>query len=208
MTLYSSITKEEVRDLPLVHIDGRIITIDKEEDVAAAVAYLRKSPVIGFDTETRPSFAKGVTYKVALLQLATEDTCFLFRLNKIGFSVALKSLLQSSKIKKIGLSSHDDILSLKRRCPFRPMGFIELQTLVKSYGIKEMSLQKIYAIIFGQRISKGQRLTNWEADILTEKQRVYAATDAWTTLRIYNTISKFQPEEISVIDNTEVESEN
>ena len=167
-----SINKNEVNELPIERFEGRIIEIDKKAKVKAAVEYLKNYGAIGFDTETRPSFKKGVSYKVALLQLSTDDTCFLFRLNKIGFPQELKTLLQNTKVKKIALSSHDDRAALKKRADFRPANFVEIQKMVKEYGITDQSLQKIYAILFDKKISKAQRLSNWENAILTDKQKL------------------------------------
>ena len=125
-------------------------------------------------------------HNVSLLQLSTADTCFLIRLCRTGLTDSLVALLENEEIKKIGVSLHDDSQALRKLRSFNPGGFIDLQKRVTAYGIEEMSLQKIYAIIFGKKISKNQRLTNWEADVLTDKQKMYAATDAWACLEIYN----------------------
>lgn len=172
--------------MPTVLFQGRIIVIDTPAEAEKAVKALSEQPLIGIDTETRPSFKKGVHYNVSLLQMSTPDTCFLFRLNRIGLPAPLIALLEDEKIQKIGLSLHDDYQALSRRKRFIPRGFFDLQKHVSRYGIEEMSLQKIFAIIFGQRISKSQQLTNWDADVLTDKQKLYAATDAWACLTIYN----------------------
>lgn len=187
MKIFSpTIEKSEVSNYPTVQFTGRIITIDTKEQSERATQALSKEKILGLDTETRPSFRKGVHYDVSLLQLSTADTCFLFRLNRIGLTNALVKLLESTETIKIGLSLHDDFNMLKARRSFTPGSFVELQKYVSKFGIEEMSLQKIYAIIFAQRISKRQQLTNWDADILTDKQKIYAATDAWACLNIYN----------------------
>jgi ribonuclease D len=143
--------------------------------------------LIGFDTETRPSFRKGEVRPMALMQLSTFDECFLFRINKIGFIDILMNFLENTKIVKVGLSIKDDFGVLRRTSKdTQPNGFIELQTLVTQYGISDISLQKIYAILFDKRISKGQRLTNWEAQELSSSQCQYAALDAWACLKIYS----------------------
>lgn len=183
--LYNKFDKALIPDLPRVLFDGRIFVIQTEAEANKAVDYLRTSALLGFDTETRPSFKKGMLNKVALLQLSTEDTCFLFRLNTIGIPSSVVQLLQDEKVMKVGLSLHDDFVSLHRRTEFEPKAFLDLQDYVKEFGISDMSLQKLYANIFGQKITKGQRLTNWEADVLTEGQKMYAATDAWACVRIY-----------------------
>ena len=187
MKIFSpTIEKSEVAKLPNVLFEGRIITIDSEGEAERAAQALSKESILGIDTETRPSFRKGVHYSVSLLQLSTADTCFLFRLCRTGITNSLKQLLENTNIKKIGVSLHDDSQALRKLRSFNPGGFIDLQKRVTAYGIEEMSLQKIYAIIFGKKISKNQRLTNWEADVLTDKQKMYAATDAWACLEIYN----------------------
>lgn len=172
--------------MPNVLFQGRIIVIDTLPDAEKAVKALSSENILGIDTETRPSFKKGVHYNVSLLQISTSDTCFLFRLNRIGMPASVISLLENSEIKKIGLSLHDDYQALTKRKRFTPQAFIDLQKYVADFGIEEKSLQKIFAIIFGQRISKSQQLTNWDADVLTDKQKLYAATDAWACLSIYN----------------------
>ena len=172
--------------MPTVAFTGRIITIDTVADTDKAVKALSGEKLIGIDTETRPSFKKGVQHKVALIQLSTADTCFLIRLNRVGMPDSLVSFLENQEIKKIGISLHDDYQSLCRRRKFKPGAFLDLQKRVGEFGIEEMSLQKIFAIVFGQRISKSQQLTNWENDVLTDKQKLYAATDAWACLEIYN----------------------
>lgn len=181
----SNISKADIAQMSNELFKGRIIVIHSVGDVEKAVNYLKGFPVVGIDTETRPSFAKGKTYEVSLLQLSTEDTCFLFRLNYIGMPKALIDLLQDDRQLKVGLSLRDDIQNLHRKHKFEPRGFLDLQSYVKEMGIEAQSLQKIYALLFGKKISKSQRLTNWEADVLTDRQKAYAATDAWACVRIY-----------------------
>lgn len=190
----TKISKEQVAELETAVFPGRIIVIQSESEVEKAVSYLEKFELIGFDTETRPSFTKGVVRKIALMQLSTNDTCFLFRLNLIGIPECLIRLLIASDITKIGLSLKDDFAAIRKRIQLEPKGFIELQSFVKKFGIEDNGLQRIYAILFGERISKGQRLSNWEADILTEAQQKYAALDAWACLQIYNKLVRLNPD--------------
>ena len=180
-----SIGKEQLAALPVMNYPAAITVVESAAVAHAALRALAKEKAVGFDTETRPSFHKGRTHKVALMQLATEDRCFLFRLNKIGICAELKAFIENPEILKIGLSIHDDFTALHRSDDIAPDGFVDLQTMVKKYGISDSSLQKIYAILFGERISKSQRLSNWEADTLSEAQQAYAALDAWACLRIY-----------------------
>ena len=185
MLYQSKIEKSLISTLPPCDITGEIIIIDRPEDVAAAVDDLKQCALIGFDTETRPSFRRGESNTISLLKLATDRRAYLFRLKKIGQNQLLKDLLESEDHMKVGLSVHDDFHSLNRWMPCRPKNFIELQKYVKAFGIEEMSLQKIYAIVFNQKISKRQQLSNWEADQLTPAQQQYAAIDAWACRNIY-----------------------
>lgn len=179
------ITKEEIAELPIETFEGKIVVIDDVKDVEQAVAELSKASVIGFDTETKPSFKRGVSHKVGLLQLSTDGICYLFRLNKIGYPDTLDDLICNPDIKKIGLSLRDDFAAIRKRSDKKPINFVDLQTYVDQFGIEDESLQKIYAILFGKRISKSQRLSNWEAEHLSNAQQMYAAIDAWASLRIY-----------------------
>ena len=179
--------------MPKVLFPGRIFVVYTESDAEKAVAYLKDQRIVGVDTETRPSFKRGTTHKVALLQISTQDTCFLFRLNRIGMPDSLQEFLMSDTL-KIGLSLKDDFNSLRKRQDMHPDrgNWIELQEYVGKFGIEDRSLQKIYANLFGEKISKNQRLSNWEADVLSEGQKLYAATDAWACVEIYNCLSELE----------------
>ena len=191
MNNYSThIEKSTITTMPTIVFEGQIITIDTVEDTDKAVKALSGETIIGIDTETRPSFKKGIQHTVSLIQLSTADTCFLIRLNRVNMPDSLISLLENKNITKVGLSLHDDFQALSKRRKFNPGAFFDLQKYVKEFGIEEMSLQKIFAIVFGQRISKSQQLSNWENDVLTDKQKQYAATDAWACLRIYNELKQ------------------
>ena len=186
-TLVSRYDKKLIGQLPKELFQGRIIVIQSIEEAKKAVKYLLSQKIIGIDTETKPSFKRGSGMNpVALLQISTLDTCFLFRLNHIGLTDDIIHLLSCNNIKMVGLSLKDDFQQLRRRKNFEPGVFIELQSLAKEMGIADQSLQKLYANFFGLRISKTQQLTNWEADVLTEAQKRYAATDAWACIEIYN----------------------
>jgi len=185
-----SITDEELAELPLSIFEGKIHLIEKVEDLTAAVNYLKKQPILGFDTETRPAFKKGQNHQVALLQLSTADEAFLIRTSMIGLSPGLIKILATTSILKIGVAIRDDIKILQKIAPFKPGGFIELQEMVKQFGIENFSLKKLAAIVCDLRISKSQRLTNWEATILTEQQQAYAATDAWIAYLIYKGLTE------------------
>lgn len=180
-----SITKEQLAQLPVHSYQGDIRLVDTAEAVHASLRELSCEKMVGFDTETRPSFRKGCRHQVALMQIATDNLCYLFRLNKTGICADLKAFLENPEILKIGLSVHDDFNAIRRTEEFEPRGFVDLQTMMKDYDITDISLTKIYAIVFGERISKGQRLTNWEAETLSPAQQAYAALDAVACLKLY-----------------------
>ena len=182
------ISNEDTAKLPAVLFEGPIVIVDDEKQVEAACRDLASSPVLGFDTETRPSFKAGVTYRVALLQLSTPRRCYLFRLNRMRFEKQLVKLLENKAILKIGADVAGDLRSLRQIRHFRDGGFVDLQGIAPEWGIGEKSLRKLSAIVLGRRVSKAQRLSNWEAAQLTEKQMRYAATDAWICPEIYRTL--------------------
>jgi hypothetical protein len=188
--LYSKFDKKEISELPRVSFPGRIITIISPGEADKAVDYLLSMNILGVDTETKPAFHRGEHHRVALLQVSTHDTCFLFRLNRIGITPSIKRLLEDKTVKKIGLSWHDDIHMLQDREAFTPGLFIDLQDLVPLLGIKDLSLQKLYANIFHKKISKRQRLSNWESPQLDDKQKQYAAIDAWTCVLLYEEMER------------------
>ncbi|MDE5912102.1 MAG: 3'-5' exonuclease domain-containing protein 2 [Muribaculaceae bacterium] len=181
-----AISKEQLSQLPPEQFGGRIILVQDTLNARKAMAYLNDCSIVGFDTETRPSFRKGQNHQVALMQISTTDCCFLIRLNRLGFFSELREFLENPSITKIGLSLKDDFHCINRISHVEPKGFIELQQLVRDYMITDSSLAKIYAILFGTRISNSQRLSNWEATELTVPQQQYAALDAFACLRIYH----------------------
>lgn len=186
--IYDKFDKSIINSLPLVTFPGKIIVVLNEYEADRAVEYLLSCDVLGVDTETRPAFRKGNNHKVALLQVATRKECFLFRLNHLGLPQSLLRLLSNKQVPMVGLSWHDDLMSLHRREQFEPGWFIDIQDIIGNLGIVDKSLQKLYANLFGEKISKRQRLTNWEADVLTERQKEYAAIDAWACIKLYDEI--------------------
>ena len=185
MNYAESITNEAITELPVGAFSGEIVVVEDKVSMKQAYNSLIQSRIIGFDTETRPSFQRGHLYPMALVQLSNAGTAFLFRINKIPLSKKMLSLLENEKILKIGASIRDDIRGIQRQTPFKPGGFVDIQSIVGNYGITDLSVRKISAIVLGLRISKAQRLSNWEAHTLTPAQQLYAATDAWACREIY-----------------------
>ena len=191
-TILSKYDKKQIAELEPEVFGGRIVVVVSESEARRAVSYLLTQSILGVDTETRPSFRKGPMNKVSLLQVSSHDVCFLFRLNHTGISSSVRRLLEDTTVPKIGLSWHDDLLQLHRLGEFETGLFIDLQDHVREIGIQDLSLQKLYANLFGRKISKRQRLSNWETDILSDKQKAYAATDAWSCIRLYEELQRLK----------------
>ena len=179
------ITKEEVNLLPVVGFEGEVTVVNSRESLLPAIEYLQQQSIVGVDTETRPSFTRGQHYPTALVQIATLERCYLFQINRMGLPFELTALFENEDIRKVGLAFKDDLNGLRRLRNFEPKNCIDIQSMVNNYGIFELGLQKIYAILFAQKISKKEQLTNWDTPHLTPEQARYASTDAWATLKIY-----------------------
>ncbi len=191
-TIYSKFSKEALNILPPAVFSGRIIVLTSVRAADKAVKSLLASDLLGVDTETRPVFKRGVAHQVALLQVSTRTTCFLFRLNIIGLCKPVVQLLENTEVPMVGLSWRDDLMMLHRRGEFTAGHFIDLQDLVGRLGIEDRSLQKIWANLFGEKMSKRQQLSNWENPTLSEAQKHYAALDAWACIRIYDEIKRLE----------------
>lgn len=191
MTFKKDISKEEINKLSLKGFEGKIIVIENHEDVLKIIDDLKKHTVLGFDTETRPAFKRGLKNKVALLQLATPDNkVYLFRTIKMGLPEELTQILSNKNIVKTGVAIHDDIIGLQELSDFSPQNFIELQSYVKNFKIERFGLKSLAAIVLNIRISKRQQTSNWENKQLTKAQIKYAATDAWVSYEIYKRLKK------------------
>ena len=194
-TIFDKYDKEAINGLERALFQGRIEVVQSLYEAERAVKYLLSQPILGFDTETKPQFQRGHTSLVALLQVSSKDVCFLFRLNVLGLPDCIRQLLSDEgETLKIGLSWHDDLCGLRRRGEFHPGTFIEIQQIAKDMGLHDLSLQKLYANLMGKRISKPQRLSNWEADRLTDAQKQYAATDAWACIQLYEEMVRMRQE--------------
>lgn len=181
-----SISKEEINELPLGQFEGNIYLIDSLDQVEDAVDFLEDQQVIGFDTETKPSFRKGQFNHVSLLQLSTSEQAFVFRLNKIGFPDSLRNVLEKENLIKIGAAVNDDLKGLgKLTDSFYPQSFFDLNDELKKVGFHNVGVRNLCGMVLKIRISKTEQVSNWEAEQLTERQLRYAATDAWACLEVF-----------------------
>lgn len=184
----SEISKEEVAVLELIQYEGPIHVIDSIEAFEKEIDHIALQPVLGFDTETRPSFKKGKVYPTSLIQISSLEQAWILRVNRIGYPAKLLEILSGEIPLKIGLGLQDDLRRLRTDFQFEPKGFLDLQNYVQAFRIDEKGLKKISGIVLNKRISKSQQVSNWDADELSEAQLRYAATDAWICLMIYNSL--------------------
>lgn len=189
----TTITNDQINELPVVHFTGRVIVVDNQQTMIEAEQALSGATVIGFDTETRPAFQKGLSYKMSLLQLSTQDTAVLIRLQMVELSPTIIRILQSAAVLKIGAAIRDDIRGLQKVKRYKPAGFIDLQSIVGDWGIESLSVKKMAAIVLGIKVSKAQRLSNWDALQLTPSQIDYAAVDAWVCREIFVRLKSMAP---------------
>jgi ribonuclease D len=180
-----TITPEEINTLPLKVFEGSISVISEAGKLSKIIKDIRKHDVVGFDTETRPSFKKGQLFQVSLLQLAIPGKAYLIRINHTGVTEDIAQLFEDEKIIKAGVGIRDDIKALQKLRKFEPKSCFDLQTLAKQAGLQVESVKKLSGLLLGFRISKGAQTSNWEAPTFTQKQIEYAATDAWVCLELY-----------------------
>ena len=190
MPLRERISSDEVNALPMRAYEGKIVLIDSKEGIEAAVSEIEQYSIVGFDTESRPAFKKGESHPVSLLQFATPQKVYLFRVNLIGMPSGVDRLLSNPSLTKLGIALHDDIKDLRKLGVSNPSGFQDIHSLIKDKGVINTGLRKLAAMILGFRISKSQQTSNWENEVLNERQQVYAATDAWVCLKIHERLKE------------------
>ncbi len=182
------IEKSDLQQLPLIRFEGEIHVIEKPEDLDKALDFIGREPILGFDTETKPTFTKGAYNHTALIQFATLDQAFLLRINRFGIPDRLKKILENENICKVGISLRDDLKDLKKIRPFRPAGFIDLNNIAKELGINQIGIKSLTGIFLERRVAKNQQTSNWENPKLTPGQKRYAATDAWVCMKMYDSL--------------------
>jgi len=181
----SNISKEEINRLDLFQFEGNIQLVENEKHFDAVFDKIHQHNIVGFDTETKPSFQKGEKNMVSLVQIAIPDHVYLLRIHKTGLKDQILSFLENENILKVGVAIRNDAKELQQINRFKPAGFLELPDFTSKIGIEAKGLRGLAAIILNARISKAAKITNWEAERLTEKQLYYAATDAWVCLQMY-----------------------
>lgn len=189
-----TITNDQINELPTGHFPGHVLIVDNDSTMAEAEHILSRETLVGYDTETRPSFEKGIRHGMSLVQISTADTALLFRVKHAPLSAAIRQILSSSHVIKVGAALRDDLRGMRQVAEFCPAGFVDLQTLIRQWGIEEISVKKMAAIVLGIKISKAQRLTNWDAVRLTPPQQDYAAMDAWVCREIYLSLRSDNPQ--------------
>ena len=180
------ITKQEINDLPLFKYEGKTIIAATEAQIDKAIFEIEEHDLVGFDTESKPTFKKGQFNHVALIQVAVPEKVYLLRINQVGITRTLATFLSNKKIKKVGIALDDDVIALKKRRRFVPGGFVDLNKIAPTLGIENIGARNLTALLLNNRISKNQQISNWENPTLSEPQIKYAATDAWICLEIYN----------------------
>jgi len=183
------ISKQEINELPLFRYEGKTVIAATEKQIDKAIFEIEKHRLVGFDTETKPTFKKGQFNHVALVQIAIPDKVYLLRINMAGITNTLAKFLSNENISKVGIALDDDIIALSKKRRFKPRGFMDLNKIAPTLGIENIGARNLSALLLNNRISKNQQISNWENPTLSEPQIKYAATDAWICLEIYNKLS-------------------
>lgn len=183
------ITKEDINELPLFKYEGKTVIAADEKQIDKAIFEIEKHDLVGFDTETKPTFRKGQFNHVALIQIAVPEKVYLLRIQHVGITNTLANFLSNDQISKVGIALDDDVLELNKRKRFNPGGFLDLNKIAPTLGIENIGARNLSALLLNFRISKNQQVSNWENPILTQHQIKYAATDAWICLEMYNKLS-------------------
>ena len=200
------ISKNELLELPLLQFPGKIHLVNDRIKMEKAMELIQEEALLGFDTETRPSFKRGENHPVALLQLASENDAFLFQLRNLGLPDPLKEIFEDESVLKIGVAIHDDIKALQQKSEFQPNGFVDLADIARRFGIITTGLRNLTGIVLKSRISKRYQLSNWNRKILDEHQQLYAATDAWVCREIYLQMMESDLEGMTALDQVDTES--
>lgn len=192
-----NIDNDEIVKLPRLTFEGEAFVISTEDELREKIKLFSTSRILGFDTESKPSFKKGRNNGIALVQLSDQKTALIIRVKEVGLPSELVAILENEKIVKVGAAIRDDLKGLKNIRNFNPKGFVDLQQIAVNYSIEGQSVRKLAAIVLGVRVSKSQQLSNWESESLTGAQIDYAATDAWVCREIFQKLNAINPIKLS-----------
>lgn len=188
------ISKEELASLPLFRYEGPIHLIRTDAELVHHITDLRREKVIGFDTETRPSFRRGQNYLPTVIQMATADATYIIQLAGLEATGLINVILSSPDILKTGIALDQDLIKLKERFPFAERSILDLGRLAARQKIAKTGLRNLAGLLLGYRISKQAQVTNWAANELTPAQIQYAATDAWISRELFFALEARFPE--------------
>jgi len=180
-----AISRVEMANLPIRRYEGEVCLVTTPQDLARALADLRHESVVGFDTETRPSFRKGESHPTCLVQAATAGAVYLFQLRRPDVLPILAELLAQPRTVKAGVGLAHDLRSLKLVFPFMEKNVLDLGVVARRCGLGQTGLRNLAGIFLGFRIPKGTRTSNWAAAQLSAQQIIYAATDAWVCRELF-----------------------
>ncbi len=185
------IPKEGLSGLPLAAYSGKVILVETAEDVELALKNIAKEKLLGFDTESRPSFSSSQHFPVSIIQLCGEHCVWIFKLKNIqDLLPKIFEIFENPQIKKVGVAVKGDISALRKLCEFKPQGFEDISEKTRKIGIVNTGLRNLAAVFLGVRISKSAQMSNWANDELSSKQISYAATDAWISRELYENVNK------------------
>lgn len=179
------LSSDEINAMPLYHYEGEVLLVRTPEELESVMPLLEREPILGFDTETRPSFRKGRVNAPSLVQLATEEAVVLVQLSWMPLDEGLAALLSDPLHVKTGVAIGDDMRELVKLRPFTPAGLADVGAFARAQRLSSQGLRTLAANLFGLRISKGPQCSNWSAKVLSRRQIQYAATDAWISRAIY-----------------------
>ena len=179
------ISRAEMGALPIRRYEGPVHVVAGHPDLQQAMQDIVRERVVGFDTETRPAFSPGESYLPSLVQFATASAVYLLQAQQQDLFGAMREILSSEKIVKVGVSVTDDMRNLKKLFEFDERSVVDLGKVAKRHGLKQTGVRNLAGIFLGTRIPKGAKTTNWAARRLTPRQIAYAATDAWTCRELY-----------------------
>lgn len=185
MKKYKKLSKNEINSLPQIKFNGDVEVLSSNDNVQAAVNHLMNYDLIGFDTETKPTFVKGPLNPPSILQLACIDKVYIFQLDNESLYKKLFPILSNENITKCGVSVDRDLIELMYLSPFDPLSFVDLGNIARDNDVPHHGLRGLVAMFLKHRISKGAQISDWSKTVLSQSQITYAATDAWISLKLF-----------------------